>query len=274
MKNTTLLGAVCYQEYTEGYSDFLELAAELELSWVEFKYEKPLCDHKNSKNYREIRKLADSLGIGLSMHTAFDGLNIASLDRNERTISIAMVKESITAASLMDISHATLHAGFLKSIDYSEKNWADSKRLNIESIKELVEFAGPLGLTLCLENGNTYKKGSLKHGVHPGDLKYIRKHVGDALKFTIDFGHALYFGSDPSFMVSELGIDLVKLSHLHSNFGLADTHSPLGSGVLELENLLYRSIDEKWSFPISIEMKSEEDLRHSITIINKLLTAY
>jgi sugar phosphate isomerase/epimerase len=271
MNDTILLGAVCYQEYSKGYSDFLELAAELELSWVEFKFELPLCSHKNSKIYSVIRKRAEKFGIGLSMHTAFDGLNIASLDRDERIRSIETVKKSLEAASQMEISHATLHGGFLTSADYSAENWNDSKNNNIESIKHLVDYAGHLGLTLCLENGNTFKKSSLKHGVHPGDLKNIRDNVGDDLNFTIDFGHALYFGNDPSFLVSELGADLVKLSHLHSNCGLEDSHRPLGSGVLELGTLLKRSIKEKWSFPLSIEMKSEEDLRHSIGIVRQIL---
>ena len=96
-----ILGAVCYQEYTEGYLDFLELAAELKLDWVEFKYEFPLSVHSRSRKYREIRKRADILGIGLSMHTAFDGLNIASIDNEERLSSISRVQESIQAAAAM-----------------------------------------------------------------------------------------------------------------------------------------------------------------------------
>jgi len=217
VKDNVLLGAVCYQEDAEGYLDFLELAAELDLNWVEFKYEFPLSVHSKSKKYTEIRKRADLLGIGLSMHTAFDGLNIASIDKKERESSIVKVRESIEAASEMEITHATLHAGHLLSVDYSAKNWADSKKYNIESISKLVAFAGELGIILCLENGNAYKRSSLKHGLHPGDLKDIRENVGKELKYTVDFGHALFLSSEPSFLVSELGTGNVKLSHLHSN---------------------------------------------------------
>ncbi len=145
MTDGVLLGAVCCQEYPEGYLDFLELAAELKLGWVEFKYEFPLSVHRKSKKYPEIRKRADLLGIGLSMHTAFDGLNIALIEKQEWSDSIEKVKESITAASKMEITHATLHAGHLMSIRYSAHNRADSKTNNIESIRELVEFSGSLG---------------------------------------------------------------------------------------------------------------------------------
>ena len=272
MTDGVLLGAVCYQEYPEGYLDFLELAADLELGWVEFKYEFPLSVHRKSKKYPEIRKRADLLGIGLSMHTAFDGLNIASINNEERSDSLGRVKESIAAASEMEITHATLHAGHLMSASYSEENWVDSKTYNIESIRELVEFSGALGLTLCLENGNAFKRASLKHGIHPGDLKYIRENVGEKLKFTVDFGHALFLSSNPSFLVSELGIDNVKLSHLHSNSGRVDSHSPLGTGVLDLGGVVKRYIDEKWTFPLSIEMKSEDNLRNSLKVVRGIIS--
>jgi len=266
-----LLGAVCFQEYSNGYLDFVEFAASLGLEWVEFKYELPLSEHSNSKKYNEIRKRADLLGIGLSMHTAFDGLNIASIDLEERLSSIGKVKESIEAASEMEITHATLHAGHLMSNQYSVENWKKSVIYNIESINELVSFAGKLGLTLCLENGNAFKRASLKHGLFPGDLKYIRENVGKDLKFTIDFGHAIYLSRDPSFLVSELGLENVKLSHLHSNSGLIDSHSTLDTGVLNIENVLKNYSNEKWTFPLSIEMKSEENLRKSLKFVRELI---
>jgi len=271
LSESVLLGAVCFQEYSKGYLDFVEFSASLGLGWVEFKYETPLSDHSNSKKYKDIRKRADLLGIGLSLHTAFDGLNIASLDKNERLNSISKVKQSIEAASEMEITHATLHAGHMMSVQYSKENWKNSVNYNIESIKDLVSFAGKLGLSLCLENGNAFKRASLKHGLFPGDLKYIRENVGDELKFTVDFGHAIYLSRDPSFLVSELGLGNVKLSHLHSNSGLVDSHSPLNTGVLNLGNVLKKYSNEKWTFPLSIEMKSEENLKKSIKVVRNLL---
>jgi sugar phosphate isomerase/epimerase len=156
-------------------------------------------------------------------------------------------------------------------VQYSAQNWIDSRNINIDSISSLFEYAGDLGITLCLENGNAFKKASLKHGVHPGDLKFVRENVGEKLMYTVDFGHALYLSNEPSFLVSELGYDLVKLSHLHSNSGLEDSHSPLGTGVLELDKLICKIIKEGWKFPISIEMKDEDDLKNSLQILRAVL---
>ncbi|HAK45714.1 MAG TPA: hypothetical protein DCO79_07335 [Spirochaeta sp.] len=272
MSNKSIkLGAVCYEEYPYGYLEFLDLAKSLKLSWVEFKFEKPLAFRSSSRQYGRIRNLAESYGIGLSMHTSFVGLNIASLDSEEREASILGVEESICAAAEMGINLATIHAGSLPLQDYSESNWEDSKLFNIESINRLLSYARGKDVNLCLENGNAFKKSQLKHGLHPGSLREIADSVDGDLYYTVDFGHGLYLSRDPSYLVSELGIDRVKLSHLHSNSGLEDSHSSLKSGILSLEAILNRSVVEGWDIPLSIEMKNENDLRESIECVYELI---
>ena len=105
----------------------------------------------------------------------------------------------------------------------------------------------------------------------PGDLKRIRDSVEGTLYFTIDFGHGQFQSRNPSFLVSELGKENVLLSHLHSNSGLEDSHSPLGTGILDLDGILSSYINKKWTFPLSIEMKSESNLRQSVVFIRKRL---
>ena len=269
MNRPFVLGAVCYEEYPFGYLEFLDLADSLNLSWVEFKYEEPLSSRGSSRQYDRIRNKAESLGIGLSMHTSFVGLNIASLARDERNSSLHKVQNSITAAAEMGIGLATLHPGHLSQSDYSDQNWEESKLFNIESINTLLEFAQEKDVVLCLENGNAFKKSQVKHGLHPGSLKEIADSVEGELSYTVDFGHGLYLSQNPSYLVSELGVDKVKLTHLHSNSGLADTHSPLHTGTIALESILNRYLVEGWTMPLSIEMKNEQDLRDSVNCINE-----
>ena len=69
-----LLGAVYYEEYANGYLEFLELAANLELSWVKLKFEKTLSFRSTSRQYGRIRSTTGSYGIGLSMNKSFVGL--------------------------------------------------------------------------------------------------------------------------------------------------------------------------------------------------------
>jgi sugar phosphate isomerase/epimerase len=272
-EDTVLLGAVCFQEFSHGYLEFLDLAHSLALSWVEFKYEAPIKTQESSMQYTRIRRRAEELGIGLSMHSAFMGLNIASLDSVERKKSLEVVQESLTAASEMGITRVTLHGGHLSSAEYSKQNWERSQKYNIDSISTLLKFAETLSLSLCLENGNAFGKAALKHGLYPENMKQISESVEGTLYFTVDFGHGTYLSRDPSFLVSELGREKVLLSHLHSNTGLEDSHSPLGTGVLNLDQILTRSIKEKWLCPLSIEMKNVPDLQNSVYVVRKRIKA-
>ncbi len=265
MNSSVILGAVCFQKFEGDYLEFLDLASSLEFSWVELKFEPPICLREGSKKYGEIKARAERLGIGLSLHTPFVGLNIASLDEDERLLSLKRIQESLNAASEMKIEYATVHGGYLRSEKYSPENWDESVKYNLDSISSLIDFGENIGVTVCLENGNTFKRNFLKHGLHPGELKNIRKQVSDNLKFTVDFGHAMYFSTDPSFLVSELGAGNVKLSHLHNNFQTADTHNPLDSGILKLDRIIDRYMKGNWEFPLSIEMKSVENLKRSVS---------
>lgn len=272
MRNNVRIGAVCFQEYNGDYLKFLDLAGELNLSWVELKFEPPICLKNGSRKYTEIKNKAADLGIGLSLHTPFVGLNIASIDEEERKISLNRIKESLLAASNIGITYATVHGGHLCSQKYSKSNWQRSQELNIISLKELLDFGSSVGISLCLENGNAFKRNFLKHALHPGEMKYIRKEVGSKLKYTVDFGHAMYFSLDPSYLISELGKDNVKLAHLHSNYQLSDTHHALGEGSLLLDKVIDRCVKEEWDFPLSIEMKSEEDLKKSVNVLYSYLS--
>jgi len=167
MNHSVRVGAVCFQEYPGDYSGFLDLAAELELSWVELKFEPPICLREGSVKYDEIKEKAENLGIGLSLHTPFVGLNIGSIHEKERQESLRRIKESLIAAGKMGISYTTVHPGYLRSEEYTESNWDKSFELNLLSLKELALFGKDLGLTLCLENGNAFKKKFLKQALHP-----------------------------------------------------------------------------------------------------------
>ncbi|NOY09248.1 MAG: sugar phosphate isomerase/epimerase [Spirochaetes bacterium] len=258
------LGAICFAEYEGDYPGFLELAHKNGLCWIEYKYENPVSARENSTKTDKIKERAEEYGIGLSVHTRFSGFNIGSLDDAERDESIQVIEESLRFANEVGAKYATVHAGFLPVEKYSEENLNESFSRSINGIKRLLRISDRFGITLCIENGNGFTKSRIKHAVIPSSLKRIRKELGNRIFFTIDFGHGLFFGSDPSYLVNELGPENVKLSHLHDNMGFKDTHQPLGTGIIRVENLFTNYIEGKWEFPLSLEHKNTEDLLESI----------
>lgn len=271
MSRSVPLGAICFAEYEEGFLDFVELAASRGLVSVEFKYEEPARSAPGSRDPEKLSALMRRHGIAAAVHLPFDGLNIADLDDGMLELSRQRELEGIAFAASIGATRATIHSGSLRSVDYSPAAFAESRRRCLGSLALVLDAAEEAGVSLCLENGNGFGRASLMHAVSPGQMLAIREELGGRLGFTLDFGHATFFGRDPSYLVEELGSALVLLSHLHDNSGLADQHRPLGTGVLDLEKLLRRYIAGGWSFPLHIEHKRVGDLEASIERFDETL---
>lgn len=265
------LGAVCFAEYEGGYVDFIDVASENDLCWIEYKYEDPVSAREQSSRTDKIRKLTKERGIGVSVHTRFSGFNIASLDDRERNESLQEIEESLRFAGEIGARYATVHAGFLPVNEYSKENLEESFNRSVTGILRLLKTADRLGISLCIENGNGFTRDKIKHAVTPSNMRRIRTATDNRIYFTIDFGHGLYFGSDPSYLVGELGAENVKLSHLHDNQGYGDTHEAVGSGILKIERLIGRYVEERWNFPLSFEHKNMEDLLESIRYTKSII---
>jgi len=272
MSRMIWLGAVCFAEFEGDYLDFLDFAAEKQLESVEFKHEPPLSQREGSLRSDLISQKAARAGITLAVHTRFQGLNIASLDDDEWNRSVKEVEDSLKFARDIGAPRATVHVGELPAAQYSPDNLRESQRRSVRALKRLTAFAEEAGVRICLENSNGFTRAKIKHAVSPGQLKRLRSELQNRVLYTLDLGHGLYFGSDPSYLFDELNPALIGLSHLHDNNGERDQHLRLGSGVLQVERLFQRYIEECWGFPLNIEVKSLPDLTASIDYADKILS--
>lgn len=99
---------------------------------------------------------------------------------------------------------------------------------------------------------------------YPEDYIKIKEEINsDFLKYVFDLGHANTWEIDLKRAIDILGKDLVLL-HLHDNFGDADSHLPLGRGNIEF------NIIKNEKRPMTLEMKSFEDLKISLRYLNLL----
>ncbi|MCF7941589.1 MAG: sugar phosphate isomerase/epimerase [Spirochaetia bacterium] len=264
-----VFGAVCYYEFTGDLPDFIDTSAELGLRWVEFKYGEELIKRGRSRDFGEIRRRLEQSGMGISIHSPFEQINLASLDRRTREESVRRIARSFDYALEVGANQATVHGGDMRSCDYTDTAWADSVKANIESFQELTEYARGIGVTVCLENGNAYERHMLKHAIYHGEMRHIRSQVAEDLAFTVDFGHALYFSRRPSHLIGDLGQQQVRMAHLHDNDGLFDSHNALGTGILDLRGLLEVMYRDHWAFPVCLEIKTAEGLRSSVELLNR-----
>jgi len=94
---------------------------------------------------------------------------------------------------------------------------------NIDSLKQINDYANAKGITVCLENIGFNSVDQCFQ-----DLLEIRKAVGSSLQFTLDFGHAR-LGEGAEEGIRQLG-EKIRHIHLHDNYGKNDDHLPVGDG--------------------------------------------
>ena len=140
-------------------------------------------------------------------------------DRQER---MEKMKRSILAAHLLGCKYWVIHPimpyGAL-DLDTEDppKTWA----LNKQFMWELLRYAKPLDVTICLEN-LPMGKFSLAHPEQV--LKFVREMNDEHFKICLDTGHAnLLPGVSLSDMVRKMGKE-IKVLHVHDNMGDRDFH--------------------------------------------------
>lgn len=188
------------------------------------------------KNAREI---SERNGMEICVHAPFFELNIAAFSKGIREESVRYIKRSIDFCADIGGKIIVVHTGKYtypyppgmtkENNSLKKKQWD----YNIESLKNINEYAENKGVTVCLENigidtvDETFEQ-----------LLEIRRAVGPSLKFTLDIGHARLY-SDGGV---EKGIKLLgdNIHHIHftDNDGEKDDHLPIGDGNSDYSNFI------------------------------------
>jgi sugar phosphate isomerase/epimerase len=175
------------------------------------------------------RDILEKSGMEVCVHAPFFDMNIAAFSPGIRKASVEITKKTVDFCAEVGGKTMILHSGTqtyeqIKGIPKEENplfkiQWD----YNIESIKQINDYATGKGITVCLENIGFNSVDQCFQ-----DLIEIRKKVGSDLQFTLDFGHArLREGAEKG--IQMLG-DNIRHIHLHDNFGKNDDHLPVGDG--------------------------------------------
>ncbi len=182
-------------------------------------------------------KLLEKAGMEVCVHAPFYDLNIAAFSRGVRKASVEILRKTMDFCARLGGRTMILHSG-TQTYESIPGLPADQNPLiriqwnhNIDSLKRIQEYALKKKITLCLENiGFNSVDQSFQ------DLLDIRKEVGEALHFTLDFGHArLREGGEKAIRL--LGRHIRHI-HLHDNFGKVDDHLPVGEGDTDFSGFI------------------------------------
>lgn len=267
--------------YNELTPEIIKLIAVNGFDSVELYMHKP---HFNFDDEAVVDSIAKSLhknGLKLnSIHCPFyrqieeakDGkwLNITSSSSELRMESIDWTKRAIGLAEKIKFKYAVLHFGDITNQEFSQ----GLLEHGAESLREIVDFASDVGVTLALENiPNALASCARLH-------EFMEKYgFSDDVAVCFDTGHASMAGEIVS------GIELfgkkIKTVHLHDTIKNTDEHLCPGEGILDWREILsslktrgYRGrliLENKWgdSIESTIEnaWKSAEMLREIWAII-------
>lgn len=162
----------------------------------------------------------ESYSLRYSIHAPYHGINIASIFETIRRASIEVTLDCFSVAAEKD-ADVVVHPGYYA---WEHERGAALRQFN-KSNRELSNAADDLSLNFYFENMGCMDYFFLRT---PDELDLL----GDT-GFALDVGHANLNNCLPAFL--ETTIDHV---HIHDNYGMTDSHSPIGEGDIDFEAVM------------------------------------
>jgi len=221
------IGIYAGPEFTSFYGDKrYEKIKTLGFSYVDFSnsdvrkypYNASLRDAEAFfKNERKMMEQADV--IPSQMHGPW--YSASNITQEERDELFGYFCQSLQFASYMECKYWVIHPVFAFGTKSLPENEEETRKINVEFAKRLVDVAKPLGVTICLEN-MPFPSFCISK---PLEIYSIIKEVNDEnYKMCFDTGHVNVFKDlDVAKCFYDVA-DEVAVLHVHDNCGDTDSH--------------------------------------------------
>ncbi|MCR4405082.1 MAG: sugar phosphate isomerase/epimerase [Candidatus Acetothermia bacterium] len=255
-------GATLFLNFHGEFEELVRSAASLGFGYLELICEPYFLYPREISPLRRARLRRTLLDHELTptVHTTFYDLNLASPNPLIREASTEELLESIAFAADLGARLAVVHAGRLPG-DYPASLVPTARLQLLEGLREALDLAEGLGVTLALENSaRGHDRGLIESAEE--HLELVAALGSPHCKAALDVGHAHTFALD---LVDYLRQILPCLGevHLHDNDGVRDLHRPLGEGTIDFGAVLEALEREAYAGPLILEMVSLEDLKQS-----------
>ena len=220
-------------------------------------------EDESEKLIRKEKRLADKAGATIwQVHGPWrwppaDDTAEARAERFEK------MARSIRAARLLGAKYWVIHPIMPFGIDDIKQNKsAQTKELNIEFMRQLLEVAKREEVTVCLEN-MPFKKFSISS---PAAIIEIVEEIGDpAFAMCLDTGHANVNAEwdSPAEAIRKYG-KYIKALHIHDNRGNNDDHLAPFEGTIDWEDFSSALKETDFNGVISLECEPPSSLPEDI----------
>ena len=215
--------------------------------WIEVKYAYDIVGFDPEPYDAAIRSVISEHGPGVSLHvpTHYD---VGMWSEAVRETILSQIEASIRYAAELGATVMPIHPGTILHMDIpatnsrpdtrvvleaSRRKKQRARRLTIDALSRLGDYAGHHNIILTLENV-----------LLPQEIVYTSEQLADIIdavnhphvRALFDSGHANRVGKDSASFVRTLGN---RLSHVHinDNDGSCDLHQQLGAGSVDFSSL-------------------------------------
>ena len=259
----TRLGLTAFLRPEMDVEDWIDLAHELGLGWLELRADPGLA-HPEDLTPQERRRLKEHLreaGLRASLHAPIHGMNLVSPNLRLAAAALAEHVGTIELAPELGAKLVVFHPGGLPG-EYArlpgayERAW---QRLGFV-LDILVPTAVSRGVRLAIEN----KQAGAGRDLILTPEEHLRALEGrPELGACLDFGHLNTVEGDPAAFVRALGERLVHV-HLHDNQGERDEHLGLGQGTVPWEAALRALGQVGYQGAVILEIPDPDQARDSV----------
>jgi sugar phosphate isomerase/epimerase len=215
----------------------------------------------NSRRVKALKRVAKSRNLELTVHAPFIDVNLASPSASLRRTVLKRLERSLSHARQLGCRLWIFHPGQGTDVShsYSGLEW----RLNIESIRSLVNAASRQGVTIAIENV-------------PDPFPFLMRNVEDFARFydefdenldlVLDIGHA-HINQEIHDFISHFSERIVHV-HASDNDGTRDSHLGIGYGTIDWESVAAAIRRAKYDGVVTLE--SEEHVEESLQKLRSL----
>ena len=231
----------------------LERVAAMGMNYLELTMDAPMAHYQTVKKLRkEIQAGLRKHGLGVVCHMP-TFVSTADLTRSLRQASWEEVRHSLETAVQLGADKVVLHPSCITGL--GPLVMADAMGYARDFLDDMVQFARPLGMTICLENMFPRCHAFYR----PAHFQAVLDDHPD-LQLTLDTGHASIADSGKRLLrfIRRHGN---RIGHLHvsDNHMRSDEHLPVGAGSIDFPAVVRALKDLAYRGTVTLEIFTGED---------------
>ncbi len=249
-------------------TEFVERVAD-EFQVIELVSEYPHV-YYGLRNVDCLLELKDQYNLTYTMHAPFCSLNLAGINPSLKKASVNEIVNSISYAKDLDCDLIVVHPGVVSYPRGIKQFEAIAKSNQFESFSTICEKAEEEKMVVCVENMPRQPPAFIDTWRGDGIVQLVDELASKWLKITMDIGHCNTTDIPVAKMIHTFG-GRIKHVHIHDNDGIRESHSIVGQGTVNWNEVIRALRKIKYNGFLIDEHRTIEGFEKGRTFLAPLL---